>query len=164
LTKKYLIALFNDGHDYSRKLKDGSYEPVPKSKATHKLHCTRWNPNLEHIPDVKSRLRAERTRPDGWALSVCATPLRRREGPPPRQKFKSPIKLMPVYDRQGSLAGQRQVLSAMVETHRTPEKMRRIIRKLSSEKCYQLYRVLRRASQRAEHRIKRKARRAARTN
>jgi len=159
---RYLIALFNEGYDFARKGKDGQYVGVPRSKATHFLRCTRWNVNIPFSLDTKARIRAEKTRPEGWALSVCATPLHRRIGPPPSQKLKSPIPKgkMPVFDRKGTLEGQRATLIGMVEDHhRTPDKMRRIIRTLSREKCYRLYRVLRRASQRAEHRLRRQQRR-----
>lgn len=166
INKPYLIALFNEGHDFARKEKDGSFVGVPKGNATHKLYCTKWNPNIPHIENVKLRLRAEKTRPDGYALAVCAMPLHRRKEPKHlSQKLRAPIAPkgnMPVFNKHGSLNGQRSVLSAMVATHKTPTKMRRLIKTLSADKCYRLYRVLRRASQRAARRLARQQRRTAR--
>ena len=95
-------------------------------------------------------------------MSVLAVPLHRRKEPRKlSQRLQAPIDLMPVFNKHGSLAGQRAVLSAMVATHKHPTAMRRKIKTLGKDKCYLLYRVLRKASQRAAKRAKRLARRTA---
>src|SRR3954463_14302871 len=88
-----LIPLFNQGFDFARydRAADRYYGVTNKKKATHRLHCTRWNPNLHYIEDVKRRIRAEKTRPTGWALAVCATPLHRRKDRKPSVRLQRPI-------------------------------------------------------------------------
>lgn len=162
-----LIPLFNAGYDFARldRLTGRYVGCTVKKKATHRLHCTRWNPNLKCIPNVKKRLREERTRPAGWALSVCATPLRRKQDRKPGIRLKRPI--LPadqrlVYKRSGTLEGKRAVLIAMTKTHAHPTKMRKLIKTLGNAKCDTMYRTLRIANKVARRRAARAARRLLR--
>jgi hypothetical protein len=158
-----LIQLFNAGNDFARKVGD-SYQASPEARATHKLICTRWAPSVLAIKDVRKRLREMRTRPAGWALSVCAVPLRRRVEEP---RGKDPIRLkhpiqpedMPVYKRAAPLAGKRAVLRFLVKHHATPTKMRKLINTLPSEACDRLYRQLLRANRRARRKLAKNLRR-----
>lgn len=166
-----LILLFNRGFDFARKAGE-SYHGCPNAKrATHRLICTKWN-TASGSKDVRTRIRANKTRPGGWALSVCAVPLKRR-AKPETVRLKRPVppeevKVLPVYRQQGTLEGKRRVLIHMARNHRTPTKMARMIRRLSSAECDRWYRNLRRAEQRAGRRAQRLLRkqraRAARGN
>jgi len=157
-----LIPLFNAGFDYARKV-DGEYVGANKKYATHVLCCTRWNTEIR-FSDPKKRLRASRQRPVGYALAVAAIPLRRRKHRT-TLKLKKPVQNPEriLYIKRGPLAGKRQILIAMTRTHATPEKMRRMILKMSNAKCDALYRsiltankVVRRKEARARRRALRK--------
>lgn len=162
-----LIPLFNQGFDFARhdRATDRWYGATNKKKATHRLHCTKWNPNLHYIENIKHRLRAEKTRPTGWALAVCATPLHRRKDRKPSVRLQRPIlsaDMGTVYRKDGSLEGKRQVLIAMTKTHAHPVKMRKLINKMPSAKLDALYRTLRIANKVARRRAARAARRLLR--
>lgn len=167
----YLVKLFNDGFDFAVKRYDvltklEQFSGVArKEHATHRLTCSRWNVPPPTEQNKRHQLREEhiwRRREGAYALSVLAVPLHRRKEPKQlSQKLKAPIDVMPVFNRHGSLGGMRAVLGAMVATHKHPTAMRRKIKTLGKDKCYLLYRVLRKASQRAAKRVKRQARRAA---
>lgn len=166
-----LILLFNRGFDFARKVEETYHGCSDRKRATHKLVCTKWNTPCGS-KDVRTRLRADKTRPGGWALSVCAVPLKRR-AKSETIRLKRPIppeeaKTVPLYRQQGSLEGKRRVLVFMAKNHRTPTKMARMIRRLSSAECDRWYRNLRRAEQRAGRRAQRLLRkqraRAARGN
>jgi len=158
-----LIPLFNEGFDFVRKDKlTGRYYGCNKKMATHFLRCTRWNPNVPFLPNVKHRLRLERTRPSGYALAVCAIPLRRRTiRPKANLRLRFPVVDSWVYRKAGTLDGKRSVLIAMSRGHPTPMKMRKHILHLSSAKCDILYQDLRRANKVARKRQLRAQRRAA---
>lgn len=162
-----LIPLFNSGYDYARydRALERYYGVTNKKKASHRLHCTKWNPNLHYILDVRKRIRAEKTRPSGWALSVCATPIKRRTPRKPSVRLQRPIADVHdrlIYHKAGSLEGKRAVLVAMTKTHRTPTKMARLIKKMGTEKLDRLYRTLRLANKVARRRAARAAARLLR--
>ena len=136
-----LITLFNRGYDYARRTADGDFAGSPQKGATHTLQCTHWNSDASLPTNFKQRLRALKTRPDGFALSVCAVPIRGFRPRPTTHKFKFRLEgdNIPVYETQGPLDGKRAVLSFIASAHKTPTRMRRIIRHLSSAKCDALY-------------------------
>lgn len=145
-----LVALFNAGYDYAVRQGD-TWVAHPKEHATHSLICTAWNT----MPKGSSRqaLRDRKTLPDGYALSVCAVPLKPLSDRT-SVRLAKPIAELPVYERRGTLAGKRAVLSVMVESHGTPTKMRRLIAKLGNEHCDRLYKSLLRANRRARRRLR----------
>lgn len=163
-----LVSLFNVGFDYAirRKLTEPFVGVHKRERATHRLTCTKWNVPPGEDENKRKSLREEhvwRRRRNDYALCVLAVPLHRRKEPKVlSQKLKAPIASPAVFDRSGTLDGQRAVLSAMVATHKTPTAMRRLIKRMGKDKCYRLYRTLRKASNRAARLAKRLARRQAR--
>lgn len=73
-----LLEMFNKHLiELVRLNKDGSYTPGDKwSPATHRIEVTRWNVREKH-QNPKMQIRADKVRPRGLALAVCAVPLRR---------------------------------------------------------------------------------------
>lgn len=136
-----LITLFNKGYDHARRTADGSFVGSPEKGATHTLQCTHWNSDSSLPTNFKQRLRAIKTRPSGFALSVCAVPIKGFRHRPTAHKFKFRIagENIPVYETQGSLEGKRAVLSFIAAAHKTPTRMRRLIRNLPNAKCDALY-------------------------
>lgn len=150
------VTLFNQGVDFVRYLPDkGILIAMPNGdnpRSTHELVCTAWNRGVSTNNLVKRR-RDKLTRPKGFALSVCAVPLRRREPPSPH-KLAIPFGDLPVYDRKGTLSGKRAVLRSMVQNHKTPTKMVRLINTLPNVKLDALYRSLLRANRRLRRKLK----------
>lgn len=136
-----LTQLFNKGYDYARRTPDGDFIGADQRTATHQLQCTHWNSDGALPKNFKQRLRALKTRPDGFALSVCAVPINGPRRRPTAHKFKCHLTgdKVPVYEVNGSIEGKRAVLSCMADAHRTPTRMRRLIRHLSNAKCDALY-------------------------
>jgi hypothetical protein len=136
-----LIQLFNQGYDYARRLSDGGFTGSPEKGATHQLQCTHWNSDGALPKNFKQRLRAMKTRPSGFALSVCAVPLKGPRLRPTKHKFKRHLTgaEVPVYETTGGVEGKRAVLSCMARAHRTPTTMIRLIRHLSGSNCDALY-------------------------
>lgn len=155
-----LVALFNEHVDWVRY--DGNLiTPTSRDKATHRLVCTRWNTDRELPTHEKKRIRAKKTRPNGYALAVCAEPVKaRREDA--TLKLVLPLPHLPLYRVKGTLAGKRKVLSWMVTNAPTPHKLRKLIRTLPNEKCDSMYRNLLRAHRRAVTKFKKLQRRLKR--
>jgi hypothetical protein len=152
------VTLFNRGVDSVRYLPEkGILIEMPDAenpRATHRLVCTAWNGGISTDNLVKRR-RHKLTRPKGFALSVCAEPLRRHEAPSPH-KLVLPLMDTPCYSVKGSIRGKRAVLCAMVQSHATPRKMEKLIGTLPNEKLDALYRSLLRADRRLRRKLKHK--------
>lgn len=146
MTAGALIVLFNRLVDYVRY--DGvTATPCDRRMATHQLVCTRWNGLFE--TSDKKRVRERKTRPDGYALAVCARPLKRRRTPVTTIRIRRPLRVLPHYDYRGSIGGKRRVLSSIAAGAATPYKLRKHIRTLPSAKLDSLYRHLLNANAKA---------------
>lgn len=155
-----LVRMFNDHVDWVRY--DGNHiSPTTREQASHRLVCTRWNTDRELPSHTRKRIRAMKTRPKGYALAVCAVPVkaRREDG---TLKLVLPLPHLPLYSTRGSLAGKRKVLSWMVTNAPTPHKLRKLIRTLPNAKCDSMYRNLLRAHRRAVTKFKKLQRRLKR--
>lgn len=142
-----LVRLFNDGFDYARLTESGVFIPCSlKRTATHALHATRWNV-MERTGDWRKLYRDYRTRPDGYALSVCATPLRRRVAPRP---YTIPLDVLlsaPGYRASASLEAKRTILESLARCA-IPRRQRRVlrerIRKADGKTCDRLWLIFHR--------------------
>jgi hypothetical protein len=141
-----LIAMFNDLHDYAVQHADGTWSPAPSAaKATHRLHCTRWNTRKlpKHLP------RNPLVHPRGYALAVVALPLRR-----PAKRPTGALRLVaalprpaPVYRPSASLRARRRCLQYLaVLCAKAPTKWVRTIERLPSTKLNALYKAFHRAN------------------
>jgi hypothetical protein len=145
-----LIDLFNARYDYAC-LSRGVYFGVDDPRrATHSLVCTSWNSDHKLSPNLKKRIRELKTRPTGYALAVCAVPLRRR-AVPTLFKFRRAIPgdLMPIYEKHGSLTGKRRTLHDIAGALKHPRDLRRKILSMGNAKCDALYLQLCRANHNA---------------
>jgi len=158
-----LIRLFNQQVDWVRQLLDGTYVPCQMKQATHRLVCTRWNSRSTFPTDQRKLLRELKTRPVGYALSVCAMPLHAPRASRIRLLAK-PIDLdaMPTYEIAGTIGGKRAVLRWLLRFCRETRALRRRIRTSSSRQLDALYFSLLHANRDVTAKAKRRARRAKR--
>ncbi len=140
-----LVKLFNSNVDFVRKTGDHVYEPVDWPKfATHRLDATTWNTKDKFRPNSKGKI----VQPDGYALSVVATPLKikfSRTTLEVKRKFPSG-KLAPIYYANGSEDSKRKVLRHLIDLMGAPKKFKRLIKIMDAEDLDVLYRNLIRAS------------------
>lgn len=158
-----LLRLFNNRVDYVRY--DGNVaKPCDKAKATHRLVATSWNNDSAVARQERAkRTQAKRILPVGYALSVCAVPLRElRDASTLRLRQPFNRAEMPVYEAAGSLPGKRKVLLWLATYADNAAKLRKQIKELPAAKCDSLYRNLLRANRRARKRWQRQQRRLKR--
>jgi len=142
-----LIHLFNVEHvDFVRKNGD-DYDPVEWPKfATHSLRPTRWNTDKEHKPNSRGKL----VKPDGYALSVCAEPMKirfHRTTLKVKRRFPDgKTAAAPVYKKAAPVESKRSVLAFLVDYMGAPAKFRRLLRRFNDADCDKLYNNLIRAS------------------
>lgn len=154
--KRYtsLIEMFNALHDFATAHADGTWSPAPcAAKATHRLHCTRWNTRKR----PKQMPRKPLVQPRGYALAVVALPLRKpAKRPTGALRLAAPLpRPMPVYRPAASLRARRRTLQhvALLCATRAAHWVR-TIEKLPSTKLNALYKAFHRAG--AAFRTKRK--------
>lgn len=138
-----LMHLFNvELVDFVRQEKDGSFTPVDWPKdATHSLTPTSWNSRKLYKPNGHGKIQM----PEGFALSVCATPLVRKyltrmKGAMIKASQPLPEGRM-VYDVAGSLEGKKLVLSWMIE-HMKAKVTKTTLKNATSAQCDSIYRNL----------------------
>ena len=145
-----LIQLFNQGHDFAKLYSSLGYGETWEGQmsakgATHRLVCTAWNKPLKS-KNLKLVLRDEKTRPTGFATSVCAVPLK---GPHKvvghfKLKRRADRSSWPIYVAKDSLAGKRHVLKVILHDCRHRGKALSRLRRMGHAECDRLYRTLRR--------------------
>lgn len=140
-----LIQLYNSHVDFVRKHGDYDYRAVEWPKfATHRLVATRWNKKEEFRPNSKGKI----VQPDGYALSVCATPIRinfKRTTLKIKHRFPKG-RFAPIYYAKGTLESKKKVLRQYVMLMGVPKRYLRAIKFFDEEDCDTFYRNLIRAS------------------
>lgn len=138
-----LLLLFNrDLVDFVRQEKNGTYTPVDWPKqATHQLIPTSWNNPKDYRPNKSGH----RQMPDGFALSVCAVPLKRKtvmRGMMVKVSRRLPEpKARPAYLVAGELDGKKNVLRWMIEAMGAKVK-KTYLKNAGHAQCDSLYRSL----------------------